>query len=107
MTANIDRILSQLEEFDTDPPDENYTHGEFGERAASECDPDTARKLVVACYMRLLNSLAASFLDGFLKVVKIEALDDLLFACMVSSPDINAAGSIVGYLLNICRAQRN
>jgi hypothetical protein len=98
IVVNIDEVIQQIEEFDINPPDENYFEPDFGERVASECSTDVARDMVVACFKRLHNTVAASFLDGFLKKVQIESLGNLLLDCIVLARGINATGSIVDFL---------
>jgi hypothetical protein len=93
---NIDEILGPFEDLATESSNEDYA-AEFAEMVASQCDPDTAGKVVVACYTRFVNSTASNFLDEFLKLVQIESLDEILLDCIVLSVD--AAGSIVDYLL--------
>lgn len=96
-------LIKGLLAFDLEPPREDYSPLEFGERLGREMPADRARQLIAECWSSLPGSLAESFLEGFLETAIIDDLPSVLLNCLSSTREVSSVCSIVSFLRNKLR----
>lgn len=103
----MDQILEALLAYDATPPNEVYSHIEYGEASGEGISSERAVEIVKQCWKCLPATLAESFLEGFLQSSHIEGLDSILFNCIASAREVGSASSIVRLLQSACSLDAN
>jgi hypothetical protein len=100
---SIDDLIALVDAYDENPPNPEFDLEDFGKEVGDGCDSETARDIVFACLTRLYHNVARTFLSGFLSVVHVENLAELLFDRLVSTDDVSASATIVEILIRFAK----